>query len=193
MYHHSNLVLNFYSKFVIMEFAFGILCYILWNRYGAAVRRVPGLLVLAAATASYSFFILMDVHVLDSYGPSSNTCRTSLLRGVPASLILLAFLSVEDRIKFPALVLLIGDASYSLYLLHPYILEILNRKMFALDHLSVFTTVIAMVSIAICYACAVVSFKYFERPSNKLLRNLFLRRPSATRESDTLSPVLVKS
>jgi len=193
VYHHSNLVLNFYSKFVIMEFAFGILCYVLWNRYGAAVRRVPGLLVLAAATTSYIFFILMDVHVFDSYGPFFKHVPDILLRGVPASLILLAFLSVEDRIKFPALVLLIGDASYSLYLLHPYILEILNRKMFALDHLSVLSIVVTIVFIAICYACAVLSFKYFERPSNKLLRNLFLRRPSATRERDTLSPVLVKS
>ena len=135
----------------------------------------------------------MDVHVLDSYGPFFKHVPDILLRGVPASLILLAFLSVEDRIKFPALVLLIGDASYSLYLLHPYILEILNRKMFALDHLSVFTIVATIVSIAICYACAALSFKYFERPSNKLLRNFFLRKQNTTRESDPLSPVLAES
>src|SRR6266496_2543424 len=128
VHHHSNLVLSFYSRFVIMEFAFGILCYILWMRYNAVVRRAPGLLVLAVATASYSFFVLMDVHILDSYGPFFKHVPDILLRGAPASLILLAFLSVEDRIKFPALGLLVGDASYSLYLLHPYMLEILNRK-----------------------------------------------------------------
>jgi peptidoglycan/LPS O-acetylase OafA/YrhL len=178
MYHHTNVVLLFYSKFVVMEFVFGILCYILWIRYGAAIRRVPALVLMAAATASYAFFVLMDLHILDSYGPYFRHVPDILLKGVPASLILLFFLSLEGRFKFPALALLIGDASYSLYLLHPYILESLNRKMFALDHFSPFTFAVMILSIAVCYSCAVVSFKLFERPSNKFLRNYFLRRKS---------------
>ncbi len=176
VYHHSNIVLNFYSKFVILEFALGIACYMLWSRYGPAIRRTPWLLAVAAAGASYAFFLLMDIHVLDSYGPGFRYVPDFLLRGVPASLILLAFLSTEQRFKFPALVLLIGDASYSLYLLHPYVLEALDRKMFALDHLSPFTVMVAVISIAICYVVAVLSFKFFERPSNQFLRNSFLKR-----------------
>jgi peptidoglycan/LPS O-acetylase OafA/YrhL len=181
LYHHSNLILNFYSKFVILEFAFGIACYMLWTRYGPEIRRVSGLIALGAVGASYAFFILMDIHILDSYGPGFRHVPDFLLRGLPASLILLAFLSAEEKLKFPALVLLIGDASYSLYLLHPYILEALDRKMFALDHLGVFTAVVSIVSIAICYGFAVLSFKIFERPSNQFLRNYFLkRRPAST-------------
>lgn len=184
MYHHSNLILNFYSKFVILEFALGIACYMLWARYGTAIRRVPGLAAMAVAGASYGFFVLMDIHVLDSYGPGFRHVPDFLLRGLPASLILLAFLSGEEKFKFPALVLLIGDASYSLYLLHPYILEALDRKVFALDHLGLFTALVTIASIAICYAGAVLSFKMFERPSNQFLRNYFLkrRRPAAPAE-----------
>lgn len=176
MYHHTNVILLFYSRFVVMEFVFGILCYILWIRYGAAIRRMPALVLMVAATVSYAFFVLMDVHILDSYGPYFRYVPDILLKGVPASLILLFFLSQEGRFKFPALILLIGDASYSLYLLHPYILESLNRKMLALDHFNAFTFAVMTLSIAVCYSCAVTSFKLFERPSNKFLRNYFLRR-----------------
>lgn len=180
VYHHSSLILNFYSKFVILEFALGIACFMLWTHYGPAIRRIPWLLAIAAAGASYAFFVLMDIHVLDSYGPGFRHVPDFLLRGVPASLILLAFLSAEERFKFPAFVLLVGDASYSLYLLHPYVLEALDRKMFALTHLSAFTVLVTAVSIAICYGCAVLSFKFFERPSNQFLRKCFLKpRPVA--------------
>lgn len=184
MYHHSNVVLNFYSKFVVLEFALGIACFMLWTRYGPAIRRTPGFLVIAAAGASYAFFVLMDIHVLDSYGPGFRYLPDFLIRGIPASLILLAFLSVEERFRFPATVLLIGDASYSLYLLHPYILEALNRKMFALDHLSVFTALVAAGSIAVCYGCAVLSFKLFEYPSNQFLRRYFLKPRSASARTE---------
>jgi exopolysaccharide production protein ExoZ len=176
VYHHHFLVLNFYSSFVILEFALGILCYILWARYGAAFRRVHWTALIPAAALSYVFFVLMDLHILESYGPALRYVPDFLLRGFPASLLLLSFLSLEGRFRFPALVLLIGDASYSLYLLHPYILGVLDRKLFVLDHFSPFTLAVTVVSIAICYACAIVSFKGFERPSNAFLRKLFLRR-----------------
>lgn len=179
-YHHSNVILNFYSLFVILEFAMGIACYMLWTRYGAIIRRMPWLLAIAAAGMSYAFFVLMDIHALDSYGPGFRYVPDFLLRGIPASLILLAFLSVEERFRFPAILLLVGDASYSLYLLHPYILQALDRKVFALNHLSVFTALVAAGSIAVCYGCAVLSFKLFEYPSNQFLRRYFLKSRRAS-------------
>jgi peptidoglycan/LPS O-acetylase OafA/YrhL len=178
--HHSNVMLNFYSKSVILEFAFGIVCYTVWARYGKMLRRIPGVVAVTAAALSYLFFILMDVRILSSYGPVLRFLPDFLLRGLPASIVLLAFLSVEEKFKFPALVLLIGDASYSLYLLHPYILESLNREFYSLDNLSVLTVLMTAVSIAVCYLCAVISFKLFEHPSNIFMRKFFLRkRPAA--------------
>jgi len=179
--HHSNVILTFYSKFVIMEFAFGILCYTVWVRYQKVVRQTPASAAIIAAALSYLFFILMDIGILGSYGPVLRFLPDFLLRGMPASIILLAFLSVEQKFRFPALVLLIGDASYSLYLLHPYILESLNRKLFSLEKFSLTTALMTAVSIGVCYLCAILSFKLFEHPSNSFLRRYFIpKRVPAT-------------
>lgn len=175
-FRHLGPVVFFYTQEIVLQFACGIVCYILWERYGALIRRIPLALSAVAALMSYGFFILLDIHVLRSYGPYLVHVPDFLIRGIPASLIVLAFLSGEDRIKFPALVLLIGDASYSLYLLHPYILELIEHQLGKLSHFNLVNLSLTIALIAVCYVCAIASYRLFEKPSNQFLRRQFLRR-----------------
>lgn len=189
-FRHLSPIVLFYARDVVIQFACGITCYILWERYGTTIRRIPLVLSAVAAIASYAFFIPFDLRIFNSYGPYFVHIPDFLIRGIPASLIVLAFLSGEGRIKYPAFVLLIGDASYSLYLLHPYILEMLEHKLGKLATFSPLNMAITIALVAVCYGCAIASYRLFEMPSNQFLRRRFLRKkPGTTMQEPIPEPV----
>jgi len=189
-FRHLSPIVLFYARDVVIQFACGIICYILWERYGTTIRRIPLALSAVVAIVSYGFFILFDLRILNSYGPYFVHVPDFLIRGIPASLIVLAFLSGEGRIKYPASVLLIGDASYSLYLLHPYILELLEHKLGKLSHLSPVNLVLTIALVGVCYGCAIASYRLFEIPSNRFLRHRFLlKKPRPVIQEPVPAPV----
>jgi exopolysaccharide production protein ExoZ len=99
---------------------------------------------------------------------------------MPALVICVAFLALEGRVRVPWTVLLIGDASYSLYLFHPYILEAINKEIFSLARLTPATVAVSLLGIFLCFACAILSYRFVELPSNRFLRNKFLKNKGRT-------------
>jgi peptidoglycan/LPS O-acetylase OafA/YrhL len=83
---------------------------------------------------------------------------------------------MEGRIRFPLTVLLVGDASYSLYLFHPYVLEAINRKVFSLAQLTPATAAVALLGIFVCLVLARLSYCFVDRPMNQILRSALLKR-----------------
>ncbi len=45
---------------------------------------------------------------------------------------------------------------------------------------------VTTVSIAVCYGCAVMSFKFIERPSNQFLRKYFLKPRSVPARAEQM-------
>lgn len=170
----TSTILFFYTRPIILEFAFGAASFMLWSRYEASLRRMPWIVPVAVSLFAYGVLVSLDLHLLDR--------RSSALRAIPGFviwgglgfLLCLSFLSLESRFRFPALWLLIGDASYSLYLLHPYVFELLDKKVLPLKNLTPLTLAVALVGIALCCGLAILSFNRFELPVNKYLRRKFL-------------------
>jgi peptidoglycan/LPS O-acetylase OafA/YrhL len=86
--------------------------------------------------------------------------------------------------------LAIGDASYSLYLFHPYIIELVDKKI-PLRRATPLTITVSVVTVVFCFFCAGCSYRLIERPSNEFLRNAFLKqktkRPEARWTASTLA------
>jgi peptidoglycan/LPS O-acetylase OafA/YrhL len=95
--------------------------------------------------------------------------------GPPALAMFLATLSLEGRWRVPALWLLIGNASYSLYLTHPYVIQAFQKKVMALDEFTPTKASLMVAAAVICCTIAVAFFKLVERPSNLWLRRRLLR------------------
>jgi peptidoglycan/LPS O-acetylase OafA/YrhL len=102
--------------------------------------------------------------------------------GIPALLIVLAAVSVEERYGklWPRFVLFMGDASYSLYLIH---LPVLNAMTRVLRHAHVLQMgrvrvqdemVTVAVDLALSIAVAVVVHLYVENPMTEYLRKNWL-------------------
>jgi exopolysaccharide production protein ExoZ len=109
---------NFLGNAIAVEFCFGLFLAYLFQqmpRFAAAARLlwVPGFALLLIAP--------MIVPHTDTNGLPSP--MRVLAWGVPAFLIVLSFLSLSpDRSPFQRLMVLLGDASYAIYLTHPLVM-----------------------------------------------------------------------
>jgi len=99
---------------------------------------------------------------------------------LPAFVVFIATLSLEGRWRVPALWLLIGNASYSLYLTQAYVLQAIHKKVMPLDSFTPPKVLMMVVAVALCCGLAVLCFKLIERPSNLWLRRRLLRRTPAS-------------
>jgi peptidoglycan/LPS O-acetylase OafA/YrhL len=159
----DSVPLRFWTGPILIEFVFGIAAYRIW-RSGALARLRPAVAVLLAAAA---LLLMAGLKASDDLRP--------WLWGLPALVVFLAILSLEGRWRVPALCLLIGNASYSLYLTHAYVLQAIQKKLMTLDAFT--PTKVLWMAIGVTLACtlAVACFKLVERPSNLWLRRRLLR------------------
>lgn len=99
----------FLSNTIIIEFLFGCTIGFLLQRNAIGPRY--GLPLLALSVALFAASV--------PFGPPED--YRFLVWGVPASLLLLSFVKLElAKVKWSRLSLLIGDASYSIYLVHVF-------------------------------------------------------------------------
>tara|TARA_B110000971_G_C19861860_1_gene432019 strand:- start:555 stop:890 length:336 start_codon:yes stop_codon:yes gene_type:complete len=93
--------------------------------------------------------------------------------GVPSSFLVLYFLITLGNLKFPKVLVNLGDASYSLYLIHPYIIQFFY-KIVKVDNYNIniqylYTGIIIM----LIFLTSTLIFNFVEKPLNDKLKKLF--------------------
>jgi exopolysaccharide production protein ExoZ len=166
--------LRFFSRPVILEFAFGMICYELF--VGSAVHRMRNrtnasrlLWTLAGAI----FIACMPLATI--FVPFEDPV---LRWGILAALSFYCVLYGLSGIKLPAGVVIVGDASYSLYLFHPYVIQLFTKMSGAFSGSGVLAYFMAVLVIVLCCVLSVISYKYLERPITEYLRKRFIDRPA---------------
>ena len=167
----ESVPLRFFSKPILLEFAYGMLCYAILMRPMAApprsaAARAPWILVGVLALACLPFATSWDV-----------TGDRPVRWGILAALAFCCIVHGLYGVKLPKGVVLIGDASFSLYLFHPYVIQIFT-KLGAFNGDGLRSYVMAAVTLAVCIGLSVLSFRHLERPISDTLRRLFLERPT---------------
>ncbi|MGF7180816.1 peptidoglycan/LPS O-acetylase OafA/YrhL [Tunturiibacter psychrotolerans] len=107
--------------------------------------------------------------------------------GVPAALLVSAFVMLEDRFEglWPRWALLLGDASYSLYLSHFLVLIVLAKRMVKISTLTSTHLKGEIASVLIMSCCAtlvsIVLYRVVEQPINRKLRRSLLTESETRR------------
>ena len=140
---------------ILLEFLFGMLLERAW-RHGWKLR--PGLAWVVLCVAMGLLVLLPR---------QDGTLLRPLLWGLPAMAMLAAVLSLEDSVgrRVPPWMLLIGDASYSIYLTHGFVLPMMAmllevtpwagaRQMFA----------VIVASLALCLGAGLLFYRWVELP-----------------------------
>jgi len=175
-------VLHFWTQPIILEFAAGILVAQAWLR-GWRLERGMAALAIAAALA----WVAADPLGLATHAAGASTpngwARVAGW-GLPAAAILAALVSLENARAAGAPWLraaaVLGDRSYSLYLMHPFALLVVVKAWETLhvQRLSAWSafhwSALALTLIAASIALAALTYRYVEQPCARGLRRLGL-------------------
>lgn len=155
---------RFFTDSLVLEFAWGCLIYMTYRHAPGVLRALRPLWPLALA-------LLIGQHVIETGLPRA------VDQGIPAALLVASLVTVRfDRQGWARPMLVIGDASYSLYLLHPLVFRGLDLL---LPHLGLTVTGQMVLGLPLMVAASLVlsvlSFRMFERPTNRWLRRRIAR------------------
>lgn len=144
----SNPLRIFLSP-MIAEFLFGCLIAILVLKYPAKYQHIA----LIAGLFLFIIFAINESTWHDSY--------REITLGIPSALIVYA--AAHNKRKIPLLFLLIGDASYSIYLFHIPLMQIISKCLVLLkiNHLHFFSTTLILLLI-LSLGCVI--YYYIEKP-----------------------------
>lgn len=169
----GNVVFFAYSDPLLTEFLLGVGIGFLYRQYPSTV--VP--IWLSVAVHLLSWLALS----LTAYSLDGAPLTRPLLQGLPAAGVVWSALAVERHFggwaRVPVLSTL-GDASYSLYLIHPILLSGFSFLSRPLRHTELAFPAIVLAAITVIISIiAILSYRLVERPLGKYLSQRFLRRP----------------
>ena len=160
----DSVIFNFYTDPFIIDFVYGCIIYAAYQHFGDRFKVLGRYWPLAAALVIGQNF----VHV---------PLPREISAGVPAALLLATLLTVQlPRWKPVQFLEDLGDASYSFYLIHPYVMQLVLKVVIGVLGVSLFSVSLAfsIVTVATVVA-ALLMFRYFEMPANRILRDWLLK------------------
>ncbi|HEY5046717.1 MAG TPA: acyltransferase [Rhizomicrobium sp.] len=159
--HSTFAPLAFYGNPVTLEFAFG--CVIGAAYVDGRFARIPAIVSISAAALALTLLTIGSI-IDDPPG------QRELWRGLPAAILVCAWLSADRTMPFRNAALhRLGDATYSIYLTHIFVVMALRRVwiVFHLNHSSI--AIFAFVLLSMAFA-AVIGIAVYERIETRLTR-----------------------
>jgi peptidoglycan/LPS O-acetylase OafA/YrhL len=193
-FHFDSVVLQFYTQPIILDFIFGMMSYSLLVDIAARRAGLPSWPPrLAWALVGTAFLVFL------SLTSEAMPLATVITPGVGGTITLAALASVSfcafvyglAGVGLPRPIVLIGDASYSLYLFHPYVIQLFAKAFKSFDADDTGAHLLAVSAIALCCALSVTLYRYVEEPVTTYLRAKLIGEgaPLVAREqSATKSP-----
>lgn len=167
-YTNNNSWINVVTSPMIIEFFLGLLCAIF-------ISHIPKNLSKVLIISGTLFFIMNGMLLNAGYRLMLNDFNRVIFFGVPALFIIAGVLKYEfyNKISTPSILLHLGDASYSLYLLHLPIIVACCKIIFLLKITNVIWVhiIFLAVIIVVCYA-SILYYNIIEKPIISVLNNI---------------------
>ncbi|WP_157722794.1 acyltransferase family protein [Stenotrophomonas pictorum] len=156
-----------------LEFIAGGLIGLYW-------RRLPVGFALPLLLGGAVLLVAAMLHLAAAYPEHPPVLRRALLFGVPAALLVLGAVRWEHarQPRLPALLLAVGDSSYSLYLGHVFVISATGRLWQAsgLNHAPWQHALFIALTVVVCVIAGWLSWRWLELPLHRWTRT---RKPSA--------------
>lgn len=166
----KHFVLQAYSNPMFFEFIFGMIAFIVWKKYKEKIKKSllnNFIFIFLILSTAVFFYYLNSLTYPDAY-------PTFLAYGIPSFFLILYFVIFLNKIKFPKIFTLLGDASYCIYLINPYIINLFYQFV----NLNNYNIPIQFIlNILLCFIVFMISifvYKIIELPINKKFRKYFI-------------------
>jgi exopolysaccharide production protein ExoZ len=163
LFHPSSAILSTYTDSLLLEFVLGVLIgHFLIRNLPRSVMTIGISMLTVGGIASVAIQMFATVSL-----------PRVIAYGLPAACLVALALWLEHKHLVPKVwaFVLLGDASYSLYLLHGFVLAILRRVWARYSNVNLVSThiVFVLVSTIAAEIVAVAVFTYAERPTTRIL------------------------
>jgi exopolysaccharide production protein ExoZ len=160
----GNVLIRFYTDPIQLEFIYGMVAFYV---YRAASKSVDYLKVIYA----YIGFILgILLYVMLFFLQSiDDQVHRYFFWGLPCLLVFLMVSLTGRRIKIWFGFVMLCNVSYSLYLFHPYVIHLIDRKIYSISYASGTAYLVTLSAYIVAVAVAYFSWLFIEKPSQKYL------------------------
>lgn len=174
LFSDSVIFLRFYGDYVMLEFIYGIIAFyiikaIYDKNYESKLPKIISILCLILAASTFAILVLTKnrTNILGY--------RRMLVWGLPALLIVMCVIIAEIHIILPKPFIYLGNMSFSIYLLHYYPVQFLDRKVFHFDSFNLYTClgsiICVMVSLLLAWGCyEIIEKRMLKKMSDTLLK-----------------------
>ena len=162
---------RFLTTPIVIEFAFGMAMAVMWRNLKHPMLPAAGALPLAVLCAASLVAITLHTGTVKEWG-----VPRFIYFGLPSALLFWAALSCEPflgtcRERAKDAIRMLGDISYSVYLIHIYVIAALHRVL-GFDFFGM-AAPFFLLSLALVSALSLLSFRFVERPSRRYLMAFF--------------------
>ncbi|MDA5244834.1 acyltransferase [Agrobacterium tumefaciens] len=169
----DSVFARFYTNPIMLDFALGVWLAHLSLAYD--FRRLPAYSLISSALAGGLLVAIPDIISL----PSFEGFIRPATWGLGGSLIIFTLIGVEKRGLYLnySPVITIGSASYAIYLIHPFVLQIVEKVTSPVVEYPLIYAVLTVLSgLGLTILISAVVWRRFEIPANKALRNWYTAR-----------------
>jgi peptidoglycan/LPS O-acetylase OafA/YrhL len=167
-------ILRFYRNGLLPEFIYGLGLYYFWEYYKNHNQKIINTLMIAAGLAAFITMPFIDLNEGLLWLPRN------IRYGIPSLLFVNAFLVMESRIneknKIIKTGLKLGDASYAMYLFHPFVIYFLLRvaypKIIGPSNLLLVKLAELIFAIIVIALVSVIIYEFVDKPSNQFFKKL---------------------
>lgn len=174
-------LLKFLMSPVLLEFAFGILAGLAYQKFNT-LALLPGRQKAIALTLMLTGLVLMCITIFVSPGFNLHSITLvqnvnekafyrALLWGLPSAMFMLGTILTMQSFKksTPAILVLAGDASYSCYLIHTKLYLMIA---YVFKYLSLGPVFYLIMIIPVCLLISIVFYRLIEKPLIRLVEKL---------------------
>lgn len=164
--------LTFYGNPVMLEFILGILCYYITRGIYNINQRKP-LSRWILSISLFTFIGLLIILVITCQDINSFGISRPLLWGTAGMILVILIFVVGLCLSMPRFLVMIGNLSFSLYLMHYYPVMFFDRVIFDFSTCTARSVVGVIISIVVCLIASYISWFVIEKHFTKWLRSRF--------------------
>jgi peptidoglycan/LPS O-acetylase OafA/YrhL len=165
-------ILRFYRNGLLPEFIYGLGLYYFWGYYSHNKIKVVDTLMVTIGLAAFAIMIYFDLN------QGFQSIPRNIHYGIPSLLFVNAFLVLENKINIKNRIiktgLKLGDASYAMYLFHPFVLYFLVRvvypKIIGPSKLLMVELSELIFAIVLVGVVSVLIYEFVDKPLNKFIK-----------------------
>ena len=162
IFSEKNFIFETYANDIFIEFIFGMILFTIWKKYKNKISTNLSNHFICLA------ILLVSIFILNYYNFSR-----SVSYGLPSLILAVYFLFFLNHLKFPKILVSLGDASYCIYLLHPYVIQFFYKILEINEYDIIIELVFTLIISVIVFIVSLLIYKFIEFPINGSLRKKF--------------------